>query len=83
MDAIAELLSLKEIRHMPKARKLISGASFDADTLVILGMVFDEVWASVAPDLVMIRARLKVREFGWLQSSSSLQRIVSSAPLRL
>jgi hypothetical protein len=35
---------------MPRARKLISGASYEARTLTMLGKVFDEVWASVAPD---------------------------------
>jgi hypothetical protein len=35
---------------MPAACKLISGASFEADTLTMLREVFDEVWASVAPD---------------------------------
>ena len=35
---------------MPRARKLISGASFESDTLAMLGEVFDEVWGSVGPD---------------------------------
>jgi hypothetical protein len=35
---------------MPKARKLISGASFEAHTLSRLPKIFDDVWASVAPD---------------------------------
>ena len=34
---------------MPRARKLISDASFDADTLAILGKVFDEVWSPRLP----------------------------------
>jgi hypothetical protein len=35
---------------MPKARWLIDGAAYEADTLAILRRIFDEVWASVAPD---------------------------------
>jgi hypothetical protein len=35
---------------MPRARRLIDGAAYDADTLAVLRQVFDDVWASVAPD---------------------------------
>jgi len=35
---------------MPKARILISNASFSPDTLKMLGEVFDKVWASVATE---------------------------------
>jgi hypothetical protein len=35
---------------MPTASRLIDGASYEADTLAVLRKVFDEVWASVAPD---------------------------------
>ena len=35
---------------MPRARLLISNASFVPETLKVLGEVFDEVWASVAPE---------------------------------
>jgi len=52
---------------MPRARKLISGASFDAGTLAMLGRIFDEVWASDAADSSsMIRVKSRVREYDWL-----------------
>jgi hypothetical protein len=35
---------------MPRARHLINNASFLPDTLTMLGEVFDEVWALVAPE---------------------------------
>jgi hypothetical protein len=35
---------------MPRARRLIDGAAYEADTLAVLRNVFDEVWASVAAD---------------------------------
>jgi len=36
---------------MPKARRLIAGAAFDPETLKALWHLFDEVWASVGPDV--------------------------------
>jgi hypothetical protein len=48
---------------MPRARKLISGASFGADTLAILGKVFDEVGLQSPPTSAMIQSRSKTRGF--------------------
>ena len=35
---------------MPRARQVITGASFDPEMLSVLAEVFDEVWASVQAD---------------------------------
>jgi len=49
---------------MPQARALVAGASYDADTVAMLGRVFDEAWAQIAPNytstLAVQAARLKL-----------------------
>ena len=49
---------------MPQARALVTGASYDADTVKMLGRVFDEAWSEIAPNhtssLAAQAARLKL-----------------------
>ena len=49
---------------MPQARARIAGASYDADTVKMLGRVFDEAWTQIAPNhtsrLAIDAARLKL-----------------------
>ena len=51
---------------MPQARARIAGASYDADTVKMLGRVFDEAWTQIAPNhtsrLAIEAARLKLAD---------------------
>jgi hypothetical protein len=79
---------------MPKARRLIDGAAYEADTLAILRNVFDAVWASVAPDFgddpeeiedarirlaTIVLALAKDHQLGALEISRTASRLIYQA----